>query len=311
MSVTASGVRLRWGQLPAHVRRGVEGIVGGGSVVTAISQAGGFSPGTADRLVTAAGRRAFVKAVSPAQNPDTPRIHRTEAYVVGHLPSSAHLPRLLGTYDDGDWVAAVYADIDGRTPRVPWLSAEIEATAAALRAVAADGTPNPVPGLSPLTTAFAPEYGGWERIRQAPPGVLDRWASAHLDLLCDLAAKGLAALGGSSLVHGDTRADNLIVRDDDTVVVIDWPWACEGAAWFDLLCLAINVDLHGGDPERLVARHLGDVQPDDLTAALAGLTGYFVDAARYPPPPGLPTVREFQAAQGRSTLRWLRRRLTA
>jgi hypothetical protein len=311
MSITASGVRLGWDALPVQVRSGIEEIVGGGPVVAASSQAGGFSPGTADRLVTAAGRRAFVKAVSPAQNPETPSIHRTEARIVGQLPRSAHLPTLIGTYDDGEWVAGIYADIEGRMPAVPWHPADLEATAVALRAVSAACTPNPVPGLSPLTTAFAPEYGGWDRIRQAPPDVLDPWAGAQLDLLCDLADRGLGALAGNSLVHGDTRADNLIVRDDGCVVVIDWPWACEGAAWFDLLCLAVNVDLHGGDPEPLVARYLSDVEPADLTAALAGLSGYFVDAARNPPPPGLPTVREFQAVQGRSTLRWLRRRLAA
>jgi hypothetical protein len=311
VSITASGVRLGWDQVPAHVRHGIEEIVGGGPVLLASSQAGGFSPGTADRLVTAEGRRAFVKAVSPAQNPETPGIHLTEARVVGHLPPSPHLPTLLGLYDDGEWVAAIYADIDGRMPAVPWLPADLAATATALGTIAATCTPNPVPDLAPLTTAFAPEYGGWDRIRHSPPDVLDPWAGAHLDLLCDLAERGLAALAGDSLVHGDTRADNLIVRADGTVVVIDWPWACEGAAWFDLLCLAINVDLHGGDPESLVARYLGDVERDDLTGALAGLSGYFVDAARNPPPPGLPTVREFQAVQGRSTLHWLRRRLAA
>ncbi len=325
MSVVASGLRLGWEELPEHVRRGVEDIVGGGRVVSASSQPGGFSPGTADRIVTASGRRAFVKAASPVQNPDTPSIHRTEARVVADLPPSRHLPSLLGTYDDGRWVAAVFADIDGRMPTVPWLPADVEATATALHAIAEIATPNPVPGLHPLATAFAPQFGGWDRIRQARPDVLDDWAREHVDLLCDLAARGLAALAGSSLVHGDTRADNLIVcgdrpADEDgehqspagegsVVVVVDWPWACEGAAWFDLLCLCVNVDLHGADPEPLVARYLHDVDPDDLTAALAGLSGYFVDAARLPPPAGLPTVRGFQAAQGASTLRWVRRRV--
>lgn len=311
MSVAASGVRLRWVDVPDHVRRAVEEIIGGGPVVSASSQPGGFSPGTADRLVTASGARAFVKAASPAQNEFTPGIHRIEARVVASLPASPHLPRLLGSYDDAEWVAAVYADIEGTSPATPWRADEIEVTAAALTTISAQCTPNPVPGLEPLNVAFAPEYGGWDRLRTDSPEHLDPWARDHLDLLCDLAAHGLASLTGESLAHCDTRADNMIVRPSGEVAVIDWPWASVGAAWFDLLCLAINVDfVGGGDPEDLVARYLSDVAPDQLTGALAGLSGYFVDAARQAPPVGLPTVRAFQAAQGKSTLRWLRRRLS-
>src|SRR5689334_9320284 len=60
--VQASGVRIGWADLPANVRDSVAGILGE-PVVEAVSQSGGFSPGTADRVTTASGRRAFVKAV--------------------------------------------------------------------------------------------------------------------------------------------------------------------------------------------------------------------------------------------------------
>ena len=53
--------------------------------VEAVSQAGGFSPGTADRVGTAEGRRAFVKAVSTAHNPDTPGLNRREVGVLRSL----------------------------------------------------------------------------------------------------------------------------------------------------------------------------------------------------------------------------------
>ena len=53
--------------------------LGGGEVVEAVSQTGGFSPGPAVRLRTSAGRRAFVKAVSAETNPDSPDMHRREA----------------------------------------------------------------------------------------------------------------------------------------------------------------------------------------------------------------------------------------
>jgi hypothetical protein len=40
----------------------------------------------------------------------------------------------------------------------------------------------------------------------------------------------------------------------------------------------------------------------------AAFTGYLLDIARRPPPPGLPTVRAFQRAQADALLPWLRER---
>jgi hypothetical protein len=44
-------------------------------------------------------------------------------------------------------------------------------------------------------------------------------------------------------------------------------------------------------------------------AVVAALTGYFVQGATLPAPPGLPMLREFQRAQATEGLAWLRRRL--
>ena len=65
-------MRIGWADLPERVRDEVQAIIGG-EVVSAVSQSGGFSPGTADRVVTTNGRRAFVKAVSPARTCARPR----------------------------------------------------------------------------------------------------------------------------------------------------------------------------------------------------------------------------------------------
>jgi Ser/Thr protein kinase RdoA (MazF antagonist) len=299
-------------QIPAHVRAGIEAIIGGGAVVTAVSQSGGFSPGTADRVVTVDGRRAFVKAASTALNEQTPSMHRAEADVVGQLPPNSYVPTLLGVYDDGVWVGLVFEDVDGHTPAVPWNTAELEAAMTALQQMAEAFTPSPVPDLPSVTSFYASVFAGWERIRTEPPADLDPWARRRLDDLCRLAERGLACLVGDGLLHSDIRADNLLIRTDGTVAVVDWPWACNGAAWFDQLLLCINVDLYGGyNAEELVSHYLGTVSRDDITAVLAALCGYFTDVARQPSDPGLPTVRAFQRAQAQSTLSWLRTRRTA
>jgi hypothetical protein len=298
--VQASGVRIGWPELPGGVRDAIEAILGE-PVAAAVSQPGGFSPGTADRIVTAGGRRAFVKAVGHALNDDSPDLHRAEARVVAALPAGLPTPPLLGVHDDGEWVALVYEDVEGRHPHTPWRQGEVAAVLAALRRLAV-----PVTGLPSLQAGSAGDFAGWRNVAADPPATLDPWAAGHLDLLAGLADRGYAALAGDALVHGDLRADNLLIRPDGSVVVIDWPYGCAGPAWFDPLCLVLNVRLYGG----AISDDVIEGDPDDVTGCVAGLAGMFTDRARRPAPPGLPTVRRFQQEQAGVMLTWLRERLS-
>jgi hypothetical protein len=55
------------------------------------------------------------------------------------------------------------------------------------------------------------------------------WAWAHLDRLAELEARWSQAAAGATLLHGDLRADNLLLTPS-RVVLVDWPHACVGAA---------------------------------------------------------------------------------
>ncbi len=289
------------------MRHAVETIIGG-TVVEAVSQPGGFSPGTADRVRTADGRRAFVKAVSAAQNDRSPHMHRREARVTAALHPPVPAPRLLGLHDDGDWVALVLEDVVGRHPATPWQPAELDRVLAALGDLAAATTPAPLPDLPAAADLLAADFAGWRRMAIDPPADLDPWTAAHLPRLCDLADLGVAALAGETLVHADIRADNVLIGDGGAVTIVDWPWACRGPAWLDTLLLLVNVRLFGGHDAhpRLVRYAVTTGVPlDDLVAVLAGLGGFFADAARQPPPPGLPTLRGFQRDQADVVRAWL------
>src|SRR5688572_2131054 len=150
--MTAFAARIGWADLPADVRAAVEDILGA-PVMTAVSQSGGFTPGAADRVQTADDRRAFVKAVSQTRNADSATMHRREARITAALPSMAPAPRLLGSHDDGDWVALVLSDVEGQHPRTPWEGGELEAVLHTLDTMATDLTPSPVPGL-PAAAAY-------------------------------------------------------------------------------------------------------------------------------------------------------------
>jgi len=49
---------------------------------------------------------------------------------------------------------------------------------------------------------------------------------------------------GDTLLHADIRADNLLITSRDPVV-IDWPWACRGAAFVDPVLFAPSVAMQG------------------------------------------------------------------
>ncbi|GIJ09278.1 hypothetical protein Van01_24920 [Micromonospora andamanensis] len=292
------------------VRSAVEKIIGD-RVVDAVSQPGGYSPGTADRVLTANGRRAFVKAASPAQNPDTPDMHRAEARITAALPGYAPTPRLLGCHDDGHWVALVLSDVDGRHPVTPWQAEELDAVLGALERMATALTPSPVAEVPVIADRLADEFAGWRRVVDDPPPELNPWARTHLDQLCSWSDHGLASLTGDTLCHVDVRADNLLVDRAGRVAVVDWPWAARGPAWLDTAMLLLDVRLQGGHDTEALLRRLpltAAVDPDVVTGLYAGLAGFFTDRARLPPPPGIPTLRAFQHAQAEVLLTWLAER---
>jgi aminoglycoside phosphotransferase (APT) family kinase protein len=311
--MVAGGVRISWADVPASVRAEIEDGLGS-PVVEAVSQPGGFSPGTADRVVLADGRRAFVKAVGVAQNPDSPAVHRLEIRTLRALPEGLPVPRLLATYDDGEWVALALEDVEGRHPYEPWRADDLAAVLDLLEELPTWLTPAPS-GFNPLWEEFGEAFTAWSRLRLNPPSDLDPWTLDHLDALAAWEPLMEGLLGGDTLLHLDVRADNLLLvgeGDDLRAVLVDWPWVVTGPPWVDLAAFLINVALLGGaDPEEVLrSRPLtAEADPDAITALLVGVSGYFAETGRRPEAPGLPTLRAFQRAQGDVTLAWLARRL--
>ena len=282
----------------------------GAPAVDAVTQPGGFSPGLAARLRLTDGRRVFVKAVSEAANPDSPAMHRKEARVVAALPTSAPVPRLLSIYDAGGWVALVFEDIEGRHPGDPWTDQDLVLVTGALQRMAADLTPSPVPTAATAASALSGGVNGWRVALERSEQNLDTWCIRHLARLAELEARAPAAAAGGTLLHFDTRADNILIAGG-RVYVVDWPSARTGARWVDWVAMAPSVAMQRGpNPEDFLSRFdLAGASSEAIDAVLCSLAGYFVVRALEPPPPGIPTVRAFQAAQGEVALAWLRERL--
>jgi hypothetical protein len=306
----AAGVHLPWTKVPDAVEAWASSL-GGGAPRLVRDLSGGFSPGAAARLECPRGP-LFVKAVGAELNADSPALHRREAVVSAALPASSAFPVLLDTYDDGAWVALAFEAIDGGLPQHPWERAELAAVLQALEGAHEMLTPSPAPQLEPAELHFQQVFGGWAELAgtTAPAG-LDPWCAAHLSRLAELERLWPAAIEGPTLVHGDIRSDNILIGPAGPVFV-DWPHAAVGTPVFDLVAWAPSVVLEGGpQPEELLDAHRPSRSADTevVTVLLAVVSGFLVSHSLRPPPPGLPTLRAFQAAQGEVAVDWLRRRM--
>jgi aminoglycoside phosphotransferase len=304
------GARLGIDEIPGRVRGAIEEILGA-PVVTADSQPGGFSPGLAARLVLADGRRAFAKAVGVERNPDAPGFHRREIEVLAALPPDLPVPRLLGSYDDGDWVALVVEDVAGVPPAEPWRADELARVVEAMATLADRLTPSPIE-VRPVASFDEKLFRGWRTLAVDPAAAtpLGPAVCARLDELAALEEGWVAAAAGDSLVHTDLRADNILLTPHE-VVFVDWPHARIGAPWLDLLFMLPSAAATGTDPEAVWAAYPPGraADPDAVTAVLVALTGFFLYHSLLPPPPNLERLREFQRVQGEAALRWVEARL--
>jgi phosphotransferase family enzyme len=304
----AHGVRPDWQSVPKNVRAAIETWLGS-PIVKVASQQSGFSPGVAARLRTADDRGVFVKIAGPIPNADLPKIFRRELRITSALPTQAPVPRLLWSYDENDWVVLAFEEIDGYQPAQPWRDDELSHMVDALIELSDALTPSPLhpPIVEAATEKIDTDICGWRLLCDETPPGLDAWSLKYLDSLAKLEESAGAAVAGDTLIHLDVRADNVLFTSEK-VWFVDWPHACVGAAWVDILFFAPSVKMQGGPaPEDLIMRHpaVQKADPAAITAAVCTMTGFFTHRALQPPPPGLPTVRAFQAAQGVVAREWL------
>lgn len=296
--------RLEWRDLPAHVREAVEAAVGG-TIVHAIGQTGGYGPGLAARCSLEDGRRYFVKAVSPAQNPESPHMMRREAKINASLPPGVPAPALQHVLDDGEWVVLIFEDIEGKIPGTPWTVTDLRSVGNLSRQIGAMKTHDPLPTIG---EHYQRMFTGWRTLQTADPAAIDdAWCRRHLPELVRLEDRWTDVVAGEALVHGDFRSDNILISGSRAYAV-DWTSTCRGAAWFDLVGMLPSVEVAGGgSPEEILEIFELELDDDAVLPLVAAVAGYFARAGSLPDPPGLPTVREFQRAQGRVTISWLRR----
>ncbi len=304
-----TGVRLPYTQLPATVRRFVEAELGG-PVARVTPRVGGMSPAVAASVESAAGRRAFVKAVGADVHPDTPDHFRHERAILEVLPAVPYRAGLLAAYDDGGWVALLLQDVDGHHP--DWDSGtERDAVLATVRRQSEELTP-PAPSL-PAVSSREGMQKYQDKIKTATEpelAALPAWVRAELDPLTALLGGAISRHRDESFCHWDIRHDNILVRQGDgQPVLLDWGMARRGQRWGDIMCVALEwVETAAFD--RIVATHdLSAEEEADVTGFLVGLGLFSLMLSSHPPHPHLPHLPAFRRQLGHRTLTGVHRRL--
>ena len=298
----ATALRPAWQDLPEEVRGLIETRLGG-AVLAVSNQGSGFSQGFASRLLFGEGERAFVKAVGEETSPSVADSYRAEARIVPLLPPEASAPALRWTLDEGGWVVLCFDDVPGRPPARPWDPAELTRALTSVTTMAEALTPGPAGLLVPEARDWLREdFGYWRELADGSDSPDPQVAE-----LAALEDQALEALHGESVIHCDLRDDNVIIGDDGRVWFCDWNWPSRGAAWFDLLTLLISARGDGYDADALFAAHpLGaGVEPEEVDAVLAALSGTYLRGSLLPVVSGSPHLRAHQASYAETTLTWL------
>ena len=286
----------------------------GSTVASAVPQAGGISPGPAARLELADGRRFFIKAVSAVEAPYMPRHFRLEIDVLRRLPAVHYRPSLLATYDDGEWVALVLEDVDGTHPNLSdpavWNCAR-EVVRAQTRALTPDPVRLPCDDVAATVRRW---HGAIAAIDPVVRGKLPHWWRQEEPALLRRLASLADRMPPESWCHFDIRDDNMLVRADGSMVVLDWGMSRSGPAWMDEVLLGLHdvtTPLFDRRVAELPAYGVGsDVGREDAVTDYLLCLGISLAAVAYGASPvGLPRLMSQRRAESHRLLVGAARRL--
>lgn len=296
--------RIDWAQLPSEIQHRIERVAGA-EVRQAQTQTGGFSAGLASRLTFADERRVFVKAV-PASSEGTYELYLREAEVLRAIPRELPAAHLIDAFTLDEWAVLVIEDVEGRHPERSATSPDTVHVLDAIAALSVQPTDAPLPSLA---DELAGDAGSWGRL--AADGLMETttpWCIEHFDLLRAAAERVTTAVAGERLIHGDLRADNILIDAAGRARLLDWPWAAKGAGWEDALLYLL--DLRVEDPTAVVFPLLkhpvfaaSDV--DDHIALLSAVGGNWFEQCRLPAPEGMTTLRDFQRREAIAAVEWI------
>ncbi|MEU2746694.1 hypothetical protein ABZ613_10380 [Streptomyces collinus] len=225
--------RIEWHDLPAETRAAVERHTG------LVDDATTAPHGVMSRLactVDARTGRTFVKGTR--EDDLQAWVYRHEAKVTQYAPRA---PRVLWEVNAGGWQLYGYEYVEGRYPDLSPGSDDLAALVRTLIAVSQTPWPEAL-NKKPLHT---------------------RWA----EFLPEDVPSGLQ---GRALAHTDMSPHNMLMKDADELLLLDWALACPAPSWADTALTIPRLISAGHTPEQAetIARQI----PAYLAANPAAVT---------------------------------------
>ncbi|GLZ04319.1 hypothetical protein Acsp03_17850 [Actinomadura sp. NBRC 104412] len=287
---------LAWEDLHADIQHGIQEHAG--QVVKAEPLTQGLMPGIAARLHTTNGD-AFVKAVpvgSPAAG-----LYRRELEANGALPADAPAPRLRWGAETAGWVVMLFDYLPGRDADLSPGSPNLPAVLTTLGRLGDTLTPSPWPDAPTVADNVAALQEKAHRLLSHPSATVparERYARA-------LESFDLALLAGNAMLHYDLHPGNLRMSGR-CVHVLDWSFACQGAAWVDAAMLAPRLIEAGHTPQQ--AEDLISQLPaweHAPEAAVTGLAALWTMFREYKSLYGPENVRDHRAQAANAGRAWM------
>ncbi|MEK8228193.1 hypothetical protein NKG05_22140 [Oerskovia sp. M15] len=282
------------------------------------------------------GDQVFLKAARTLDEPESADLHRAEARITVRLPRPSPAPTSCG-------VMGTATGSCSPTRRSTGIPAGPVGPRRARPRPQHPRRPVPHPRsprdpAAPAGPELASSAIGWGQLQREPYAHLEHvapWAARHLGALAELELGVLVACEGESIVHGDMRADNLVVTPTRSTSSTG-PTRCAGQpGWTWPTCSPASGPRGRGsvrsgrgprpDGRAATCRPLGglraggrvahrrlrrpslgvDVHPADLRSIVGGLAGSSMDVARRPAPRSRPGQAEQALGWSLAGLAWL------
>jgi hypothetical protein len=97
-------------------------------------------------------------------------------------------------------------------------------------------------------------------------------------------------------------------RESGEMVIIDWDFPRQGAAWIEAVFLAPRLVMEGHEPgaaRGLVAPLLEDAKEEAVVSLAVALAGHWEYCGRQRPMPGVPGLRALQKATAGAAWAWV------
>ncbi len=226
---------------------------------------GGYGPTPTFRLTLDGGGRAFCKGASPASNSHIRRALTKEERAYRDL---SHLlapwaPAFLGSVREEDWHMLLLEDV-GPASVPPWTRGRTRSIARAYADFHRSTVGRVFPPWLPYQDgrSWSPGWGNLAetdvlpavaRLAHQECDAAQRWLDAAIPTFSAVEKQAVRHDGRVSLLHMDTRSDNLR-WEHGRLRLFDWPYVALGPAELDVAAFAQTVTVEGGAlPEEIVA----------------------------------------------------------